>query len=489
MVAPWVLEEMSSVSLPDKRLNARLCSILSALAGQPTASIPASVGGGRAEVEATYRFFGNKKSTFGNILKPHQESTRVRMAAEPVVVLSQDTTEVDVTRPNAQVRGAGYLDGKTRYGVLLHLMHAFAPDGTPLGTVSSDAWVREGNKSINSLSRAERMAIPIEEKESYRWVETFRKAREEAKNCPSTHFICVADSEADIYELLAEASSEPRSLDWIVRTCHDRVLEESGENAGKNQHIRASVLQEPVLFSQLIHVRGRTAKVGCDKRGRRQPRESRQAEVEVRATTVTLRAPWRPDRKLPAVTGQVVLVTEKAPPQGEEPVEWLLLSSLPIEGVEQVRQIIQYYCQRWMIEVFFRVLKSGCRIEERQFEYMDRLLPCIAVFMIVAWRTLYVCRLGRSCPDLSCEVLFDPAEWKSVWKVVKRKDPPAVPPGLGEMTRIIAQLGGYVNRKRRDPPGPQTVWIGLQRMRDMAICWELFGPTVSAKSPTTIAES
>ena len=129
-----------------------------------------------------------------------------------------------------------------------------------------------------------------------------------------------------------------------------------------------------------------------------------------------------------------------------------------------------------MIEVFFRVFKSGCRVEERRFEHVDRLLPCLAVYLIVTWRTLYVCRLGRSCPDISCEAVFEPAEWKAVYRVVRRETLPRTPPKLGEMVRMVAQLGGYVNRKRPDEPGPQTVWLGLQRMHDMALCWQLFGP-------------
>jgi Transposase Tn5 dimerisation domain/Transposase DNA-binding/Transposase DDE domain len=488
MIAPWVMEELKSVSLNDKRLDARLCEILSAFAGQPSASIPASVGGGRAEVEATYRFFENEKPTFEDILKPHIEATRDRMAAQPIVVMAQDSSELDFTRPRAQVKGAGLLDGNSRYGAILHAMHVFTPDGTPLGTIHGESRVREETISNSSLSRSERASIPIEEKESYRWLETFRVAREEAKNCPSTRVICVADSEADIYELLAEASSAQQEIDWIVRACQDRALAKDVENPGRNGHLRERVLKEPVLFTQSIHVRGRTAKVSCETRGRRQPRESREAEVEVRAATVTLRAPWRADRKLSDVTINVVLVTEKDPPQGDVPVEWLLLTNLPIGDAEQVRQVIQFYCQRWMIEVYFRVLKAGCRVEKRLFEYIDRLLPCIAVYMIVAWRTLYVCRLGRSCPDVSCEAVFEPAEWKSVWKVVKREDPPSTPPRLDVMVRLVAQLGGYINRKRKDPPGPQTLWIGMQRMRDFAVCWELFGPIESVAAEAAADE-
>jgi hypothetical protein len=130
-----------------------------------------------------------------------------------------------------------------------------------------------------------------------------------------------------------------------------------------------------------------------------------------------------------------------------------------------------------MIEVFFRVLKSGCRVEERLFEHIDRLLPCVALYTIVAWRTLMLCRMGRNCPDVDCEAVFEPSEWQSVWLTVQRQPLPEQRPKLSVMMKLVAQLGGYVNRpNRKDPPGPQTVWLGLQRMKDLAWAWDTFGP-------------
>lgn len=472
MLNPWVRDEVKTAKLNDKRLNKRFEKLLLQLAAQPTASIPAACGG-RAEMVAAYRFCENDDTSFEAVLQPHGDATRRRIAAQPVVILPQDTTEIEVTRPEQQVAGAGPLDGNSRRGALLHVLHAFTPDGTPLGTVHAEAWVRAEGTVCAHLSRAERATIPIEEKESHRWVTTLQRVHEESQHCPTTQFVCVADSEADIYEVLVEGTRESSRCHWIVRACQNRALR--CENGGE-KYVREFVLKQPVLFRTTIHVRGRKGKVACETRGRRQPRESRHAEVAVRAARVTLRPPRRPDRTLPPVSMHVVLVSEVNPPAGDEPVEWLLLTDLPIDSVEDVRRIIEYYCVRWMIEIYFRVLKSGCRVEERLFEYMDRLLTCVALYMIVAWRTLYVCRLGRSCPAISCEAIFEPAEWKSVWKVVHREDPPAAPPALGVFVRLVAQLGGYVNRKRGDPPGPQTLWIGLQRMHDFATCWQLFGP-------------
>lgn len=479
MVAPWVLDEMTTADLKDKRLDDRLREVLSQLSARPMASIPGACGG-HAEMTAAYRLFDNEKATWEAILAPHAESTRQRMAGQSVVIVVNDTTEVDVTRPQQQVKGAGPLDGGPRRGALLHPLHSFTPDGTPLGTLRAQMWVREEKVPCASLSRAQRARTPIEEKESYRWIEMLRAAREEAASCLSTQLICVADSEADIYELLVEGMAEPRRVDWIVRACQNRALVPPKHQPVAEKYVREQVLAQPVLFTQTIQVRGRKAKVACETRGRRQPRESRETQVEVRATRVTLRPPWRADRELPAVTVNAVLVREVSPPQDDEPVEWLLLTSLPINHADQVRQVIQYYCVRWMIEVFFRVLKSGCRVEERRFEHIDRLLTCLAVYLIVAWRTLFVCRLGRGCPDISCEAVFEPAEWKSVWNVIHRTAPPRVPPQLSQMVRLIAQLGGYVNRKRAEPPGPQTIWIGMQRMHDFALCWQLFSADARA---------
>lgn len=477
MLTSWAVDEMKTADLNDKRLNNRLRAILSDLGAHPTASIPAA-SGGYAETAAAYRFFDNEKVSFDNVLQPHIDATRIRIAAQPVAILVPDTTEVDLTRPGRQVEGAGLLDGNSRHGAFLHPMHAFTPDGTPLGTVAAGCWTRDEDKpAASTQTRARRAATPIEEKESYRWLCSLRQAQAEAGRCPGTRIVFAADSEADIYEVIAAGMEEPRSIDWIVRACQDRALEDDATGTvAAPEHLRAAVAATPVRSERTISVRGREPKVACDRRSRRQPRESRAAVVEVRAARVTLRAPWRPGGQMPDAAVNAVLITEVAPPEGDEPVEWLLLTSLPIDTGEQVNRIIEYYCMRWMIEVFFRTLKSGCRAEERRFEHIDRLLPCLAVYLIVTWRTLYVCRLGRSCPDMSCEVVFDRSEWQPVYQIVRREPPPKQPPTLQEMVRMVAQLGGYVNRKRKDEPGPQTVWLGLQRLHDIALCWKTFGP-------------
>lgn len=480
----WGQAEMDGLDLGDQRLNRRAVKVLEALASHPTASVPAACGG-YAETAAAYRLIENPQVTMQGLLEPHIAATRRRLAEQATAIVPGDTTEIDLTRPEQQVVGAGPLDGGSRRGVLLHSVVAFTPEGTPLGMLHCEVLNRpdrlaEEKPAGQAQAARQRKHTPIEQKESYRWITSLRAVQEEARRAEQTHVVHVADSEADIFELLAEATQGPPNFDWIVRACQDRTLAGTAENPPENNEVLArlgeQLAAQPVLYAETIEVRGRSAKVACEDRGRRQPRQSRTAQVEVRAARVTLRAPWRPDRKLPDVTVNVVWVREVDPPPGEPAVEWMLLTSLPIETVEQVRQIVTFYRVRWMIEIFFRTLKSGCKVEKRRFEQIDRELTCLGLYLIVAWRTLFVCRLARELPEVSCEVIFEPAEWKSLHQVIHHKPPPQRPPTLREMVRQVAQLGGYINRARPDEPGPQTVWLGLQRLYDITCCWYTFGP-------------
>ena len=239
-----------------------------------------------------------------------------------------------------------------------------------------------------------------------------------AQQLPGVRCVCIADSEADIYELFAEPRGE-QPIDWLIRACQNRAVNDAGA-----EHLREQVLTAPVLYKVELLIRGRKSLCPNDDRARRQSRETRRAQVEVRAATLSLRPPWRADRDLPPVTVNVVMVSEPHAPTDEPAVEWILLTTLPINTVEQVRTVVEYYCVRWTIEVFFRTLKTGCRIERRRFEDIERLLPCLAICLIVAWRTLFVCRMGRECGDLDCEAIFEASEWKAVWMAVHHKKPP-----------------------------------------------------------------
>jgi hypothetical protein len=178
--------------------------------------------------------------------------------------------------------------------------------------------------------------------------------------------------------------------------------------------------------------------------------------------------------KLSPVEINVVLCTEQNPPKGEEALQWLLLTSVEVTTAQEAIKIVQWYLCRWQIEIFFKILKSGCEIEKLQFESFSRTANCLAVYMIVAWRILYLTMMGRHCPEMSSDLIFDEREWKAVYVITQRKKPPKTAPKLNEMIKMIASLGGHLGRKHDSDRGPQAMWIGIQRMRDFALAWEMF---------------
>jgi len=471
MTETWT-EEVRGAEFGDKRLTDRLELILDRLSEKPNLSIPGAMDG-RAEMEGAYRFFDNDKVTPEAIMAPHVEGTHQRIRQNDTVLLVQDTTELDLTRPECQMAGVGPLECESRVGLFYHPLMAFTPEGLCLGTTWSKSWARD--EIVTQTSRSEktvqRRKTPIEEKESIRWLEGVRASRDVADSCPGTRCVCVADSEADVYELFAEPriTSHLNELHMLIRACQNRALND------QDGRILEAVRSTDCLAEYTVSVSSRKPKIKIRAKDRQAARDARVAQVEVRATSVTLRPPPRPDRKLPPVTVNVVLVEEPDPPAGQKPIQWILITTLPIESAEQVLQIVEYYTNRWQIEVYFRTLKSGCRVEERYFERTSRLVNCLAVYSIAAWKILYLCRLSRECPDLPCDVVLYPSEWKAVYMAVRKEEPPETPPTLNEIVRMIASLGGYVIRKKTQP-GTQTLWIGLQRLHDFATGWTTFGP-------------
>ena len=470
--------EVMDCEFGDRRLTQRLKKVTGKLGQHPTLSLPAALGT-RAEMESGYKFFDNEKVTPHKILSTHRVRTIERVLQEKTCLLVQDTTELELTRPNQQMIGAGPLSANSRFGAYLHPLIAYTSQGVNLGTVWQKSWARE---KIDTERTAEEKSkhleqIPIEEKESIRWLEGQREALKVAQQCPDTQCVLVSDSEADIYEVFSEPrqTSHRRPLELLIRGCQDRATDAIGKK------ILDQVRATEVLQRMTIGVSARQAKIKVETRKRAKSRSERTAEMEVRACSVTLRPPYRPDRKLPAVTLHVVLVEEVAPPEGEDAIQWMLLTTLPIDQAEQVTAVIDYYCGRWPIETFFKILKSGCRIEERQFEVLSREMNAIAVYLIVAWRIQLLCHLGRDCPEMDCDTVFEDAEWKAVYMVATDQEPPAKAPALNTMIRIIASLGGYVSRKTTEP-GYQTLWIGMQRMRDLAWGYESFGPGSKKKT-------
>jgi hypothetical protein len=199
-------------------------------------------------------------------------------------------------------------------------------------------------------------------------------------------------------------------------------------------------------------------------------RTARHVVAAVRSAAVVLRGPWRSGQgALPHVPLTVVhVVEENCPPQAER-IEWFLFTTLAASTLEQAVRVIEVYRCRWTIEVFFRVLKTGCRVEKIQLHHVDRLRTALAFYLIIAWRVLFLTMLGRKTPDMPCDVVFDTEEWHAIYIVTQRRPHPPQPPPLDQMVRMMASLGGFLGRACDGFPGPQAIWVGLQRTRDFVL--------------------
>jgi len=469
----WITEELQTADIGDERLDCRYALVLEALSRKPALKFNAACHG--PEVQGAYRFVNYSRVTLAKILAPHQDACRQRCRDQPVILAVQDTTEIDVTRPKEKMVGAGPLSDK-RWGFFLHPLLAFTPDGLPLGTVHAEVWARDPDEVARPAAEkaAERKRKSIQDKESRRWVDGYRAACVLAADYPNSQIVCLGDSESDIFECFFEAVAQEDVVkaDWLIRACEDRALVQAEGQEPPVGRLFAQVASTEMLATLTLEVRARPAQSGDDRK-RKQARSARKAMVTVQAACVTLRQPARPGGKRMAdVAVNAVLVREVNPPAGEEAIEWLLLTSLPISTVEEVLRAVDYYCCRWQIEIYFRVLKSGCQVEASQLEDAEAFLPYLGLCLIVAWRVQYLLMLGRECPEMPCDCVLSEPEWQSVYAVVRRQEPPSTPPSLGEMIVLIASLGGYLGRKGDGPPGPKGMWLGLQRMTDLALGWE-----------------
>jgi hypothetical protein len=452
--------ELTGIDLGDERLNRRSKKVLEALAANPQASINAACSGW-SETLAAYRFFDNPAVEPEKILAPHQQATKQRIQAHPVVLVIQDTTEFDFTSHPPQ--DAGCLDKSYRFGFYDHTYLAVTPQRVCLGVVGDEQF----DRTPQSLGKAnERVNWPIEDKESFRWLTGYRVASQLREECPGTQIVSVADSEADIYDIFIDAQEQETPAQFIIRAKENRSIPEKDPASGPAVYrkVKDEVQASAVRLRKTIEL-SQTPR-----------RMARAAELEIRALHVTVKPPHARS-SLPQVEYNVVLVEEVNGPQDGTEVNWLLITTLPTETIPQIELVIDYYVARWMIEVYFRTLKTGCKVEEIQLEAVHRVKNCLAFYKIIAWRILYLTHLNRECPDLPCDVVFDQEEWEPAWEIVKQEAPPRRAPLLGEFMKLVAELGGYNNRPKEPPPGPQTIWTGLRRMLDFALAWKAFQHT------------
>ncbi len=467
-----IAEELSHLSLGDKRLDKRARRLINQLSRKATDSIPSACGGG-AETKAAYRFFDNAQVRAEKIDESHLQATLARMSQEAVVLIPQDTTVLNFSKQLART-DTGPTSHEATKGMHLHCALAVTPEKVCLGVVSSKQWCREALQKLSNTERQRKnYATPLEEKESYRWVENYYLANEYAAQLPQTRIVSMADREGDLYDIYAESQSvlseaEPKAH-YLIRAKTDRKV---GTPAGKDSasKMRAVLLSEPPLGQLVVQVSETTK------------RKARDAHLSVYAKQMMLALPDKRKKEQTDTPVQVtaILCVERHPPAGSDAIDWLLLTDLSVTTFEEACEKIQWYTCRWQIEIFFKVLKSGCMIEKRQLTN-NNFRACLSFYKIIAWRILYLVMVGRHYPELSCESVFSQEEWQTTYVVVHRKKPPTLAPTLNEMTRMVASLGGYLNRRSDPEPGVKTIWLGLRNLYEHIKSKEAFesayGPT------------
>lgn len=483
--ADWAEAEFGMVKFYDDRLKERLYTLARDFCERPGELVPAACSGSAAKVKAAYRFFRNKGITMDKLLRPHIESTLERIKGQKTVLAVQDTTSLNYTKHGPE-HGLGPINKKQdkAVGLLLHGTMAFSEAGTPLGLLAAQCWAREEEDAGKSSKRHE---LPIEAKESMKWLRSYRVACEVQKACPDTLLVSVGDREADLYELFAEAQQNESGAKLLVRAGKARGRKVKGGDEWQSPGAAAGSGQEDIALWEKMkneEIKGEL-EVSLPRGGLR---PARKIKLAVRYAEVMLKPPL--GKNLPFVKAWVIYAVEREKASGKnEPVEWMLITTVETETFEQACKRIAWYSKRWGIEVYHKTLKSGCRIEDRCLNSVEGLKSCLALDMVVAWRIYWLTKQSRETPDAGCDMILSEDEWKALYVYVKRKPPPESPPTLRDATRMVAALGGFLGRKGDGDPGNITVWRGFQRLADITTGFSLHAVGTSAPLPTTLPHS
>jgi hypothetical protein len=464
----WAAEEFAEVNLGDRRLDARLIKLCDRFSDAPESPINQACVDW-AETKAAYRFFQNRKVQVDKMLEAHRYKTAQRAKEHKIVLAIQDTSYFVYTN-HPKTKGLGKMSMKKgknvkkiySNGLIMHTCLAVTTKGLPLGLLDQKIFSRKLRKKDNKKARPH-ANLPIEEKESYRWIETLEKTKEVTG---STQVITVCDREADLYDFFLR--SQQIGAPALVRANADRTINRKSLYAEKNvEKLWEHMQKQPNAGSYVLKIAKRS------KTKHTKEREARTAKVTVSLSSFTLNPPRNNIRhsneQLSDIEMHTVYVLETNPPDNEEAIEWMLLTNLPIISYEEAYEKVLWYCLRWRIEMYFKVLKSGFRVESCRLEHADRLAKYLTVISIVAWRIFMVTLIARTEPATPCSTLLSDQEWKVLFLYSNTNKPlPKKEPNIGVAVIWIAKLGGYLARKNDGPPGTLSIWRGWKRLIDLS---------------------
>jgi Transposase Tn5 dimerisation domain/Transposase DNA-binding len=431
----WVSQEIHYSAFDDFRHGKRLRAVVGCLSKHPSQSVP-QASEHKSESQSIYRLWANQRVKPEQIRASHRMSVIDRVNQQAIVLAIQDTTDLDFTS-HPQTSGLGFIHQGKQQGIKVHSCIGVSGDGEPLGLLAQHNWIRTEPKG----KRGQRRKKETIDKESQRWLDTL-KASEVGVNA-QVKLIHIGDREADIFDLLAmprQANSE-----LLIRAEHNRKVQQELD------YLIPTIEQAAVMGHIEIKIE------------RNPQRSARTACLAMRAMAVTIEVPRHHQQRSTyhPIKLNIILVAEINPSTGDRPIRWLLLTTLPVETLNQVWQCVRWYSLRWLIERFHYTLKSGCKIEQLQLETKDRLLNALATYSIVAWRLMHLTYTARIHPQASCELVLLPAEWKLLRRKFEPKNRSQQPPTLHQAVGWIARLGGFLARKKDGEPGLKTIWRGI----------------------------
>ena len=461
-VDSWVNTELKSLKLGDTRLNKRFLDIMNQISIRFGDNISSTFRSWK-EIKAAYRFFSNKRVKEADILAPHIKESIERIRLHKTVLLAQDTTYFNF--PNRKKttgldKTARSKLSKETEGLMLHNTLAITDSGVPLGLIDQHFIER---KELYGNNRKENRKIrhwnsSVDEKESIRWINTLKKAH--AINFGDTRIIHIADRESDFYEFFREGLDLGANV--LIRAARNRSINKTNRREAPSEYLFDYLKQKEAQGKIAIKLQVN----GTEK--------YRTANVDIVFTTISMPPPpnktKKKDGNLPILPLSAIMAIERKPPKDRDGICWVLLTNMTVDTLETAIQKIHWYSLRWNIELFHKVLKSGCGVEKAQLRTASRLKKYIILKSIVAWRLFWLSRQYKKCANKSCLTVLSHEEWTILYrKTFKTNQLPNMPPTVGEVFVWIAKLGGYIDRSSDPPPGMISLWKGWQRLMDILV--------------------
>jgi len=441
----WAYEEFKTMGINCGRTIKRFIRTMITLSKKINESI-AAASDCKAEAKAIYRLINNEKITEEVVLNAHRNATiqQMKESGEQIILSIQDTTTLNYTS-HKKTEGLGDFGATPdSRGLIVHSALAVTTQGIAIGLLDQKIWTRD---PAERGKRKEKRQKPIEEKESYKWLESMDRSQ---LGIPKgIRLVHVGDREADIYEFFDHAIANGQ--DFLVRVVQNRMTTEACKLFDK-------VKNEPSAGKVIVDI----------PRDTRRNVPKRTTTLEIKYCPVTILQPVNTPkefRKNASVTLSILFVQEINPPEGLEPIEWYLGTSMEIANVDEAMERVNWYVHRWKIERFHYILKSGCEIEELQTRKAERLQKLILMYSIISVRILGMTYLARQKPETPCSELMEEQEWKVLYCIAnKTSTVPSTIPTMKEVVAYLAKLGGFLGRKGDGEPGAKVIWKGLNEL-------------------------